>query len=89
MSLTRMLRKLLTRPGSRGVSRVTVGLSSVGPPPALMTIQLSARAEGHPAAEYLGVEAPGPLDVVRDDEVSQQDFLWGRELSHLVPPLVE
>ena len=35
MSLTRMLRKLLTRSGSRGVSRVTVGLSSVGPPPAL------------------------------------------------------
>jgi hypothetical protein len=28
------------RPGSRGVSRVTAGLSSVGPPPTLMMIQL-------------------------------------------------
>jgi hypothetical protein len=25
----------------------------------------------HPAAEYLGVEAPGALDIVRDDEVGQ------------------
>src|SRR5690349_14137539 len=40
MSLTRILRKLLTRSGSRGVSRMTVGLSSVGPPPELMTLQL-------------------------------------------------
>src|SRR5271165_336914 len=32
------------RSGSRGVSRMTVGLSSVGPPPALMTIQLLASA---------------------------------------------
>jgi hypothetical protein len=32
------------RSGSRGVSRVTVGLSSVGPPPTLMTIQLLASA---------------------------------------------
>jgi hypothetical protein len=44
MSLTRILRKLLTRSGSRGVSRVTAGLSSVGPPPPLMTIQLLASA---------------------------------------------
>jgi hypothetical protein len=44
MSLTRKLRKLLTRSGSRGVSRVTVGLSSVGPPPALITIQVLASA---------------------------------------------
>ncbi len=32
MSLTRILRKLLTRSGLRGDSRVTAGLSSVGPP---------------------------------------------------------
>jgi hypothetical protein len=38
MSLTRKLRKLLTRLGSGGVSSVTSGLSSVGPPPVLMTI---------------------------------------------------
>jgi hypothetical protein len=35
-----MLRKLLTRSGSRGVCRVTAGLSSVGPPQVLMMIQL-------------------------------------------------
>jgi hypothetical protein len=46
-----MLRKLLIRSGSGGVSSVTVGLSSVGPPPALMMIQPLARAtnEGSPA----------------------------------------
>ena len=30
--------------------------------------------KGHPAAEYLGVEAPRALDVVRDDEVGQHDL---------------
>src|SRR6516225_6734886 len=35
MSVTRMLRKALTWSGSGGVVRVTVGLSSVGPPPSL------------------------------------------------------
>jgi hypothetical protein len=51
MSATRMLRKALVRFGSGGVSSVTVGLSSVGPPPTLMMIQLLARAtnEGSPA----------------------------------------
>jgi hypothetical protein len=44
MSETRMLRKLLARSGSRGVSRVTAGLSSVGPPPTLMMIELLASA---------------------------------------------
>ena len=51
--------------------QVTVGLSSVGPPPVLMTIQLLASAtfdrvsgKGHPAAEYFGVEAPRALDIV-------------------------
>jgi len=39
-----MLRKLLTRSGSLGVSRVTAGLSSVGPPPTLMMIKLLASA---------------------------------------------
>jgi len=45
-----MFRKLLTRSGSGGVSSVTVGLSSVGPPPTLMMIQLlaSATADGSP-----------------------------------------
>jgi hypothetical protein len=38
MSATRMLRKLLVRLGSGGVSRMTSGLSVVGPPPALMMI---------------------------------------------------
>ena len=33
MSLTRILRKLLTRSGSVGASKVTDGLSSVGPRP--------------------------------------------------------
>jgi hypothetical protein len=52
MSATRMLRKLLTRSGSGGVSSITVGLSSVGPPPTLMMIQLFASAtnDGSPAA---------------------------------------
>jgi hypothetical protein len=37
---TRILTKLLTRPRLRGGSRITVGLSSVGPPPTLMMIKL-------------------------------------------------
>ena len=43
---TQILRKLLTRSGSRGVSRMTAGLSSVGPPPTLMMIQLLDSAIG-------------------------------------------
>jgi hypothetical protein len=39
-----MLRKLFTQSGSGGVSSVTVGLSSVGPPPTLVMIQLLASA---------------------------------------------
>src|SRR6202050_1229828 len=43
----------------------------------------------HPAAEYFGVEAPGALDIVRNDEVGQHNSIWGRwELGHLAPPLV-
>ena len=74
MSVTRILRKLLTRLRSRGVSRVTSGLSSVGPPPPLMMTQLfgswtyvsppgpeNARKS---APEHIGVEVPGALDVV-------------------------
>src|SRR4029077_20430339 len=41
--------------------------------------------EGHPAAKYFGVEAPGALDIVRDDEVAQHNSLWGR--GHPAPPL--
>ncbi|HEX4672875.1 MAG TPA: hypothetical protein VH279_11435 [Solirubrobacteraceae bacterium] len=44
MSATRRFKKLLTRSGSGGVSSVTAGLSSVGPPPTLMMIQLFANA---------------------------------------------
>ena len=45
--------------------------------------------EEQPAAEYFGVEALRALNVVRDDEVAQQNSLRGRrELGHLVPPLV-
>ena len=51
--------------------------------------QPAGTGEGHPAAQYLGVEAPGALDIVRDDEVGQHNSLWRRrELSHLAPPLV-
>jgi len=67
MSLTRKFRKLLIRSGSGGVSRVTVGLSSVGPPPALMTIQVLA------SPTTVGV--PRALDVVRGDEVAQQNVV--------------
>ena len=70
-----MLRKLLTRSGSGGVSSVTVGLSSVGPPPTLMMIQLLASAtyvtssfalagDDGLAAKYFGVEAAGTLDII-------------------------
>src|ERR1700677_3292678 len=39
--------------------------------------------EGHPAAEYFGVEAPGALDIVRDDEMGQHNSIRGRwELGH-------
>jgi hypothetical protein len=37
--MTRTLKKLLTQSGSRGVSSITVGSSSVRPPPALMTMK--------------------------------------------------
>jgi hypothetical protein len=58
-----------------------VGQRDVGQP--------ARTGEGHPAAQYLGIEAPGALDIVRDDEVSQHNSLWRRrELSHLAPPLV-
>ena len=51
--------------------------------------QAAGTGEGQPAAQYLGVEAPGALDIVRDDEVGQHNSLWRRrELSHLAPPLV-
>src|ERR1700733_2700636 len=51
--------------------------------------QPSGAGEDHPAAEYFGVEAPGALDIVRDDEVSQRNSLWARwELGHLAPPLL-
>jgi hypothetical protein len=33
--------------------------------------------EDHRAAEYLGVEAPGALDVVGDDEVADDHSLCG------------
>ena len=42
MSATRTLRKALVRFGSGGVVSVTVGLSSVGPPPLLRISQLLA-----------------------------------------------
>jgi hypothetical protein len=94
MSLTRILRKLLTRSWSRGVSRVTAGLSSVGPPLTLMTIQLSANAtqvgpsgKDNIATEHVGVEAPRALDVVRDDEVGQHNSLCRRsEFGHRAIP---
>jgi hypothetical protein len=50
MSATRMLRKLLERVGSGGVSRITSGLSTVGPPPTLMMIHelASCTMDGSP-----------------------------------------
>jgi hypothetical protein len=46
-----MFKKLLRRSGFCGGSRMTPGLSSVGPPPTLMMIQLFASATivGSPA----------------------------------------
>ena len=98
MSATRMLRKLLTRSGSGGVSRVTAGLSSVGPPPTLMMIQLFASAtyvsppgpeKTSGAAEYVGVEAHRALDVLGDDEVGQQNSCCRRcDFGHRTPPLI-
>jgi hypothetical protein len=51
MSATRMFKKLLTRSGFYGGSRMTFGLSSVGPPPTWMMIQpfASATTVGSPA----------------------------------------
>ena len=60
MSVTRMLRKLLTRSGSPGESDIG-----------------RHRAEDHRATEYLGVEAPGALDVLGDDEVGHEHSLCG------------
>ena len=80
-----MLRKLLTRSGSGGVSSVTVGLSSVGPPPTLMMIQLFASADvrhlvvrlardDRLAAKYVGVEAAGTLDII-------ETMKWAKTIS--------
>src|SRR4051794_34277182 len=45
--------------------------------------------EDHPAAKYFGVETPRPLNVVRDDEVAQDNPLRARrKLGHRTPPLV-
>src|SRR5437879_13765785 len=94
MSATRMFRKLEARSGSEGGSSVTVGVSSVGPPPTLMVTQPFARAtiESSPsrtrlAAKHLSVEASGALNVSGDDEVGECDPLRGRwKLCHLLAP---
>src|SRR6516165_5691203 len=70
MSATRMFRKLLTRSGSRGVSSVTVGLSSVGPPPTLMMIQLLASATyvtSSPASPPMTVLPPSRTLLLASD----------------------
>src|ERR1700728_1761455 len=59
----------------------TIGQCDVGRP--------SGAGEGDPAPKDFGVEAPRALDVVRHDEVCEQDFLLGRrDFSHLLPPMV-
>ena len=88
-----MFRKLLVVSGSGAVS-VTVGLSSVGPPPVLMMIQLFASATTAGAfgddftAEDIGVEVSRASDVLRHDEVGEQDARFGgRERRHISSPL--
>ena len=95
MSLTRILRK--ADPAGlawrlQGDGRLVVGRASAGiddDPAVGQCDNGRLSGEDHPAAEYFGVEAPGALDIVRDDEVGQHDSLGGRrELGHLEPPLV-
>jgi hypothetical protein len=81
-----MLRKLLTRSGSGGVfecdGRLVVGRTSsdVDDDPAVgeryvrhLVIPL-ARDDG-PAAQDVGVEAAGTLDIIGNDEMGQDDLL--------------
>ena len=75
-------RRLVVGRASAGIDDdPAVGQRNIGQP--------SGAGLGQPAAEYFGVEAPGALDIVRDDEVGQHNSLWRwRELGHLAPPLV-
>src|SRR5579875_1168843 len=73
----------LQRDGGRASAYVdddpAIGQCHIGQP--------TRTGEDDPAAQHLGVKAPGPLDVVRDDEVGQHDSLRRRrEPGHLAPP---
>ena len=76
MSATRILRKLLTPVGVawrlKGDRGLVVGWPSaaVDDNEAVGECDIGRLwAEDHPATEYLGIEAPGALDVIGDDEV--------------------
>src|SRR6202030_2326047 len=74
----------------QGDRRLVVGRSSaaIDDDPAVSQCDIGhVSGEGHPAAEYFGVEAPRALDIVRHDEVGQHNSLWRwRELGHPAPP---
>jgi hypothetical protein len=66
----------------QGDIRLVIGRASTGidDDPAVGQFDIDrscvGSSEDHLAPQYFGVEAPRALDVVRDDEVGQQNFLW-------------
>src|SRR6185312_1294630 len=92
MSATRMFRNALAWSGSVGGARVTLGLSSVGPPPSLRMSQLQddrVTVQRDRGPEHRAVELTGPVLVSDDQEVGEHEPGGrGRELSvcHGKPP---
>ena len=84
MSATRILRKLLTRSGSawclEGDSGLVIGRTSadIDDDEAVGQCDIGRLwAEDHRAPEHLGIEAPGALDVIGDDEVGHHHSQCG------------
>src|SRR5262250_2091946 len=95
MSRTRRFRNPLETSGLAGGASVTVGLSSVGPPPTLSTMRVlaSARMTGSRVADDVGaehrlVEVPGSV-LVGDHQELRDEQLAGRRggVVHQLSPL--
>src|SRR6516164_5652483 len=82
MSETRMLRKLLVRFGSRGAWSVTAGLSSVGPPPTLMMIQLLASATYVGSPERMVLPPSTSVSKRQERSTSSETMKWVSAISY-------